>query len=473
MLVMLVGLSLLAPRSASAHGRLKSSTPAAGAHLGAVPRELRLDFSESPELTFTIVQLAGPDGRAVLLGPLRYAADSRRSIVTALGGPMIAGIYTVTWQMAGDDGHPVRGKYDFVVAPGAMGIGVSPAGVGAAPSGAAAAMRDSMHHDPASMPEGNGFGSESPAYVIIRWLQFIGLLLAIGSAAFRFFVLGSLRRASPNDSSGVRDMIVVAERRAAAIGLIATGCLAATLLLRLGAQSYAMHGAADAFDFGVVAEMVRQTTWGWGWLVQLLAVVIAGAGYYRSRRLGNALWWRIAAAGAVLAALVPALSGHAASAPRLRALAIVADWLHVLGASSWLGTLAVLLATVVMVAREQDEDIRGPFIRSVVNAFSPIALIAAGLATITGIFAAWIHVGTIPNLWGTRYGITLLVKLGILALVALTGFYNWRYVQPQLGTSAATARLKRSATVEVTVALLVLLVTAILVASPTSLDMAM
>ncbi|MEO7964997.1 MAG: hypothetical protein ABIT38_13925, partial [Gemmatimonadaceae bacterium] len=67
----------------------------------------------------------------------------------------------------------------------------------------------------------------------------------------------------------------------------------------------------------------------------------------------------------------------------------------------------------------------------------------------------------------------LLVKLAILALVAITGFYNWRYVQPQLGTDLATARLKRSATVELTVALLVLLVTAILVASPTSMDMVM
>ena len=76
-----------------------------------------------------------------------------------------------------------------------------------------------------------------------------------------------------------------------------------------------------------------------------------------------------------------------------------------------------------------------------------------------------------PNLWGTRYGITLLVKLGILGVVALTGFYNWWFVQPSLGTDAATVHLRRSARVEVTVAILVLLVTAVLVA--TSMDMAM
>ncbi len=485
-LALILGLTALSPRVVLAHGRLKSSTPAAGAHLGAVPRELRLDFSESAELTFTMVRLVGPDGRAVSLGPLGYAADSRRSILTAVGSPMIAGTYTVTWQMAGDDGHPVRGTYDFVVAPGAAGIGVAPAASSTgAEQGAASAMRDSMHHDPASMPEGNGFGSDSPVYVLIRWLQFIGLLIAIGAVSFRFFVLGALRPAATDASSGVTQLIAVAERRAADLGRIATGFLAITLLLRLGAQSYAMHGAADAFDMRLVMQMVQRTKWGWGWLVQLSGIALAGAGYQRARRTGmleasdpqemrdRAFWWRVAAVGAALAAISPALAGHAASAPRFRALVIMADWVHVIAASSWLGTLAVLLAAGLTTASQRGEDVSGQFVRSLVNAFSPVALVSAGLAAVTGIFAAWIHVGTIPNLWGTQYGITLLVKLGILAMAAMTGFYNWRYVQPQLGTNAATARLKQSATVEVTVALLVLLVTAILVASPTSMDMVM
>ena len=487
-LALILGLTAFAPHVVLAHGRLKSSTPAAGAHLGAVPRELRLDFSESPELTFTMVRLVGPDGRAISLGPLGYAADSRRSILTAVGSPMIAGVYTVTWQMAGDDGHPVRGEYDFVVAPGAAGIGASPAAIDARASSGAqqnAAMRDSMHHDPASMPEGNGFGSDSPVYVVIRWLQFIGLLLAIGVVSFRFFVLGALRRTVTGTSSGVTPMIVVAERRAADLGRMATGLLAITLLLRLGAQSYAMHGAADAFDLRLVAQMVQRTKWGWGWMVQLVGIALLGAGFLRARRTSvletshpqemneRAFWWRVAAMGAALAAVSPALAGHAASAPRLRALAIAADWVHVIAASSWLGTLAVLLVAGLTTSRQRVNGVSGQFVRSLVNAFSPVALVSAGLAAVTGVFAAWIHVGTIPNLSGTQYGITLLVKLGILAVAVMTGFYNWRFVQPELGTVAATARLKRSATVEVTVALLVLLVTAILVASPTSMDMVM
>ena len=65
------------------------------------------------------------------------------------------------------------------------------------------------------------------------------------------------------------------------------------------------------------------------------------------------------------------------------------------------------------------------------------------------------------------------MKLAILGVVALTGFYNWRFVKPRLGTDDATGHLRRSARVEVAVAVLVLLVTAVLVATPTSMDMVM
>jgi putative copper export protein len=65
--------------------------------------------------------------------------------------------------------------------------------------------------------------------------------------------------------------------------------------------------------------------------------------------------------------------------------------------------------------------------------------------------------------------VTLLVKLGLLVGVMLAGAYNWRVVQRRLGPDDAAAQLRRSATVEVVLAVLVLLVTAVLVATPTPL----
>ena len=468
------------PAPLRAHGKLKSSTPAAGAHLGQVPRQLRLEFTEPVELAFTVVRLTTTTGQPVGLTPIVLAPDSSRVVIARVTGPMEAGTYVVTWQVAGNDGHPVRGTFEFVVAPGAMGTGALARDTSILPDTSMAG----MHHDPVTMPAGNGFGAESPLFVIVRWLQFIGLLLVIGAVAFRYLVLGRIRRTSMQEGEpALAAFASNAERRSAGWGLVAVSLLAATLLLRLAAQSYAMHGAS-AIDASLVGSMVRTTVWGWGWLLQLGGVVLAAVGFSRVRSASRGVlqpgravpdsfsrWWALAACGALAAAFSPALSGHASGSPRLRPLAILADGLHVLGASTWLGTLAILLVAGIAAAAGQGRERRAIIVRSLVTTFSPVALASAGLAAATGVFAAWLHVGSIPNLWGTRYGITLLIKLGILGIVALTGFYNWRYVQPRLGTDDATIRLQRSARVEVAVAVLVLLVTAVLVASPASMDM--
>ena len=495
-LIAAIALTMSTPGSASAHGRLKSSTPAAGAHLASVPAQVRLDFSEAPELTFTMIQLQTVDGRAIALTAPAYATDSRRSIVARVAEAMVAGTYVVRWQIAGDDGHPVRGQFDFVVAPGAEGVGVAPVAESGAVPGSSAATpphdMSAMHHDPVTMPQGDGFGVESPAYVIVRWIGFAALLIVVGATAFRAFVLRRLRPDDdPEARAGERAMVDAAEHGAARLGLLAVLLLATTLGFRLFAQSYAMHGADRSLDIVLVWQMIRSTTWGAGWMLQLIGVLLAGAGFYgarsasrrteaapldspdATRRPSTSLWWGVASAGAVACAFSPAFSGHASSSPRFRSLAVLADGLHVLAASSWLGTLAVVLVAGIAAARMQSAERRGPLVRSLITSFSTVALVAAGVATVTGVFAAWLHVGAIPNLWGTRYGITLLIKLGVLGVVTLSGFYNWRFVQPRLGTDEATVKLQRSARVEVVVAVLVLLVTAILVASPTSMDASM
>ncbi len=494
-LIAAIALTMSTPGSASAHGRLKSSIPASGAHLASVPAQVRLDFSEAPELTFTMIRLQTADGRAIALTAPAFATDSRRSIVARVTEAMVAGTYVVMWQIAGDDGHPVRGQFDFVVAPGSEGIGVAPVAESGAVAGNPTATphdMSAMHHDPVTMPQGDGFGAESPAYVLVRWIGFVALLIVVGATAFRVLVLGRLRTDGDGGSRGdERAMTIAADHGAARLGLLAVLLLSATLVFRLYAQSYAMHGASRSLDIVLIWQMIRSTTWGAGWMLQLVGILLAGAGFYGARwasRRAPAMpvdsqgttrgsstssWWALASVGAVACAFSPAFSGHASSAPRFRALAVLADGLHVLAASGWLGTLAVVLMAGIAAARMQSSERRGPLVRSLITAFSPVALFAAGLATVTGVFAAWLHVGTIPNLWGTRYGITLLIKLGVLGVVTLTGFYNWKFVQPRLGTDEATVKLQRSARVEVAVAVLVLLVTAVLVASPTSMDASM
>ena len=198
-------------------------------------------------------------------------------------------------------------------------------------------------------------------------------------------------------------------------------------------------------------------------------LVIAGLGI---DRLGKERWG-LATVGAVALAFTPALSGHAASTPGYAFIAVVSDAVHVIGASGWLGSLLIVVIVGIPAAMRLERDQQGAAVANLVNAFSPTALTFAGITVVTGVFAALLHVGTIPNLWETQYGRTLLIKLGVLSAVALTGAYNWLRVRPALGSPQSARRLKRSATVELAIAALVLAVTAVLVATPTPMDEAM
>ena len=463
------------PTAALAHGALKSSLPAAGAHLAAAPTELSLTFTEAPELTFTRVALTGPGGTAIALAPLRTAPGSSRTVLTAIRGSLVAGTYTVAWQTAGADGHPVRGRFSFVIAPGAQGLGAAgtPPLAGDTVRGEAAAgvpapgqaPAPAGHHDPVSTPEGPGFDAESPAYVAIRWATYAALMLVLGAVAFNALVLGFLRRKQNPDSP----MLAPASARAAQVGWWAALALAVVALLRLFAQSYALHGAADALNPGLAGAMLSRTVWGWGWLLQALGAVVAALGF-RSAQRGGRAGWAIAAVGALLLAFTPALSGHAASAPRLTALAILADGAHVIGAGGWLGSLLVVVAVGVPAAMRLAESERGRAVADLINAFSPTALAFAGLVAATGVFAAWLHLGAVSALWQTTYGKTLLLKLAILSVVAGTGAYNWLRVRPALGDAVGAQRIRRSAGVELVVGVAVLVVTAVLVATPTAMD---
>ena len=81
----------------------------------------------------------------------------------------------------------------------------------------------------------------------------------------------------------------------------------------------------------------------------------------------------------------------------------------------------------------------------------------------TGVFAGWSHLPTIAALWQTPYGLALFRKLVVIALTGLVGLYNWRVVKPRLSSGDTLPTLRRSATVELSIGLVVVVLTAILV----------
>lgn len=341
----------------------------------------------------------------------------------------------------------------FVSAPGprtAISAIVALACVATVPGSARAAVAWS-----ASVQE-VAFGNNSPAFIAIRWLWFLSIAGSIGAVVFRAFVLGRLVDFSPEARRE-------ASIRAAHIGLVSTSFALAAAGLRLMAQSVALLG-----DVGPdTLILVTGTSWGSAWLVHTVAAVVALVAFgvaTRSVRLG---WWLAALASLGLGA-GPALTGHAAAA-RLQPVPMIADTAHVLAAGGWIGGLLVVLAAGIPAALAGGS---GGTRRTaaLINAFSPVAIVCAGTLVATGVFAGWLHVGSFAALLSSGYGRLLSLKLATFLAVAGFGAWNFLRLKPRLTSASGVHALRRSAVSEIALGAVVLLVTAILVATSPPVD---
>ncbi len=114
MLVAAAAAATLMSPLASAHAVLKSSTPSAGATVAAAPKEITLTFNERVEEAFSTVTLADGAGKALAVGKARL--DAANPVTLRMQVPVLhAGAYSVSWAVAGHDGHRTKGNFKFAV----------------------------------------------------------------------------------------------------------------------------------------------------------------------------------------------------------------------------------------------------------------------------------------------------------------------------------------------------------------------
>jgi copper transport protein len=434
-------LAVLVPtRGLSAHAHLERSDPAAGARLSAAPTAIRLWFSEAPELALSSVVLLDSAGAPVTLPAAERGADGPRSMRIAIPSALAPGPYKVRWRVVAADGHPSSGTFTFRVLPAAAPIAteslvppVVPAPI-VADTARAAAELDAL----------------SPVYVVVRALLFLAMLAVLGAVAFQLAVLSRMdgREVAVHEtlSSSV-----------AGRGAVASALLVVLVMAKLALQAHLVASRSAALTG--MEHVAIDTHWGTAWGTQLAggALALAGLVLARRRRAG----WSLAAIGSAAVAIGEALGGHAGAAETFRALGVLTDALHIIGAAGWLGSLLWLVLSLPTVSTRD----RG--VATLVNAFSPAALGFAALVTITGVVSAWLRLGALPFLWTSSYGQVLLVKLALLVGVAVVGLFNWRRMRPALDRGEVAARFVASARGELAFGVAVIIVTAVLVATPT------
>lgn len=109
------GASLLSPAApAAAHNSLTGSDPQNGARVAAAPKRIELRFLATPKEATTKVTVTGPDNVAATGGAPTFAGKR----VSVPFTPGAAGLYIVTYQLASDDGHPIKGEVRFTLTTG-------------------------------------------------------------------------------------------------------------------------------------------------------------------------------------------------------------------------------------------------------------------------------------------------------------------------------------------------------------------
>ncbi|PKH39021.1 copper transport protein [Nocardioides alpinus] len=397
---------------ASAHATLVSTDPAEGAVLEAAPEQVRFTFNESVIGVPAGIQVFDATGDAVA-----SSASVRDSqLVVDLDEEVGEGTLVVVWRLVSADGHPIGGSLSFSV-------------------GAASDVVDV----PTSTADAD---TEAPLVLtVVRWLGYLGLLVAAGVAAFSVLFLP----ARP-DSPAARARLRTAARLAAVVAALAWwAAVPLVALYQLGLPVSAL-GDGPTWSALAAAEYVVPAA-----LVLGLALAVV------------ATRPPLVLLGCVLAVAAPSLTGHT-RAVTPEALVIAVDVLHLAAGALWLGGLVALSLVLGDLAARDDAG------AVVLSRFSTWAAGILGVLVVAGSVLAWRIAGSWEALLDTGYGGFLLVKvLLVLVAIALAAWNRWSLL-PRLRTAGrrrerrdAASLVVRTTVAEAGVLVAVLLVTGFLV----------
>lgn len=357
--------------AALAHTDLVEASPAAGVKLADSPAGITLTFASEVDVSTAAITLYDGKGRRVTeLDEPERAPGAAPAVRARLLAVLPADVYTVEWRVVSVDGHPIAGIYRFGVRETPPATGYQSMS-GTTPGQAAAALAG-------------------------RWLLYAGLVALVGAALTSWMAFGG--RITQSGQWFLRGAWLLA----------AAGILTSMLAQR------SIVGVPSLLPLFLTPEGAALADVGRAVIACGVAILVV---FLWPHRVSLA----VVSAVAVVAMLLHVLTGHADAAAGYRLLAVVDQWIHMVGVGVWLGGLAWL----VLGLRGLRPDERAEPVRR----FSVIATAALVPVLVTGVLRALDGIGSPSDLVTTGYGITLLVKVGlVVALVALGAFNHYRVV---------------------------------------------
>lgn len=478
----------LSPSVSFGHAKLLRSQPAANATLKQAPTTVELWFSEELESSFSTIVVRDQNGNQVDKNNVNVAEAGKKLQIDL--ADLGSGTYTVQWQALSTDQHTMKGKFVFTIAL----EGAAASGSFATPSGAQASSVKQRPEPatPASAVSESVSGTDW-TMSLVRWLEYLAMMTLFGGFAVRLLVLRpSLRKAPELDDEQTAAALAKSRRRFVQLSWLSIGLLALATLAALILQTAAVLDVSVAQSLAPsrLYQIIRQTSYGGPWLLQIATLTMLGfVVLWSSRYTGQKqpagdssgvaartiLLW-IGLGITALMFLAPSLTGHAAAAAKDWPLAVFSDWLHLVTAGFWVGGLFHLVLAMTGATSDLDGRQRLSVLHHVIPLFTRLAVVSTVLLAITGVYNSWIHVDRFSALWTTAYGKTLSIKvLLFIPMIALGGWNTFvihRRAQHFVdhddpGVTPGHLKLdrafRRSITIEAALGVAVLLAAAVLV----------
>lgn len=415
-----------------AHAKMIGSKPADGEILREKPQAIELTFNEPLQSTeMNAVIVADAAGRRVDKNKAVVSEDGKK-LLTELED-LSAGIYTVEWRALSADNHSIKGKFSFTIA-----------GSEAAPVAAEQTPKNVDSHSGHSMPTQENL--VNPFQSGARWLMYLAAMTLFGGFAFLLFVL---KPAVERGISSLNDEErIFALRRGrnrflhlawASLFLLLVSLIANLILQTSDALDVS---AAQALSPSNLYQTLTQTAFGLPFLVQIfITLALFGIVFFISRQKEDKTatfdsddkqtLWRAGLVVSSLLFLMPSLTGHAQAAAGEFRFTVFSDWLHQVAVGAWIGGLFHLILTLPEIVKGIGELQRLSVLSRVIPLFSRMAIACVGLLTLTGIYSSWIHVDGFSALLNTSYGLVLLAKIALFALMLALGGLNSFVLRPR------------------------------------------
>jgi copper transport protein len=443
--------ALVHPGTARAHAILVRSDPSVNAELQVPPDQVVAYFSEALDSRLSSMRVVDGNGNAVDDGALEFGPEAERMAV-AIDGDLAPGFYTVIWEtLSTVDGHLFEGSFPFTV--------LNPDGT--QPTGA--------RYD----FTGGGSSSTDLPDILVKWGQLVSLAALIGSLAFVAWV--NVPATSRLDEEIGRRSRSSVRTYMWWIAGGAAGALAFLAVDELILQADQLGG------FEYVGDVLK-TDWGERWIqrqVTLAAVIVAlflsfSMWDIGRRGISDAAVWAALLGGLVYALLVAWVS-HGNAVPG-SFLAVGADFLHLVAASVWVGTLAMLVAFLLWLRTDLSDTDRADLLAGHLSRFSVIAATSVVVLLASGVVNGLTQIPEIASLADTAYGRALSLKLGVMCLLFAVAAVNAFYLRPRIVDSSVdgdpapdlTRRLSTAVRIELALGVAVLVAAAVLILHPTA-----